>query len=832
MKKYYLCETYNQDELLNYLLKENNNQILENIEILSLKQFLDRHNFSYDVNIFKLNNHLKNLNLIRFKKVIDDYDFLNKIINYYHQLIKYDISITSLNLDLELKSILNLLNEYHYQNLMTFIENYDFKNFTIIPFNYDLFEFKIINKMLEKDAKLLNFKTNNQNQYFKALNKRKEIETIAFKIVNENLDLNNIALIICDLSYLNILKITFDRYQIPLNFKFSYLKDDICQKMSLLLNFYVNQDFQSYLKIINLNLLTKTSSDINEYLTQHLPKNFNLKNEFNYFKNLKNFNHQYYLDLENKANLIHSKYQELFNALALSYFDFILFCYEKLTTLYGHHQCQKLKSFIEKHYDDLKLENHQLIIKKLQNITLKNPNYHNALNVYKLNQQALFKQDIFVVGANQKNYPNFKILDGYFNEYSLTNTNYPSIEKLFERHFDNLKWLNHKNTTFSYAVSDYNGKNFELSTYLEHHKEIKIQDINFKFNDFKIKDNIKKEVAHQIFFKDGIFKTSISALELFCACPFYFLIKYGFKLYEENKIQLNPAFYGTLIHSIMQQSLSLKPLDYPLMPLSYFENKVQQEFEIIKNIYPNTLYFNTYINLISKHLVNTLKIMIDFQENNYLIPSEFEKKVNYQINDELEIVGIIDRIDYSKNYFRIIDYKTSKHHLDDKKFALGLQLQLHLYAMIMSKISDKKLAGTYYFNITNPKKTYHYFEYGKKDGFKKIDIENELAKLRVSLLNGKTYQYEGIYHNLKEINMLDAKNNPKKTSDFNFYQEKTMLILNAIINQIKNGDFKLQPIIEATHYNEYNLICHFKGRYRYGLPYFEIIKEKDDATKS
>lgn len=831
MKKYYLCEDYNQNELLDYLLNLNDSKLLVNCEILSLNSFLSKNNFSYDVNIFDLNNKIKHLKLKRFKNIIDDFDFLNKIIDFYHELIKYNVKIEQLNLDDELKNILKLLEDFNYQKLNLFLENYDFSNFTIINSNYDLFYQNIIDTMIKKGANILDFKNISSIKSYEALNKRVEIELLAQKIIKENINLKKSAIILCDKAYINILKITFNRYEIPLNFKFNYQKDYVSSQLIKLLNFYYLKDYHSYLKLINSNFLIETNTDINEYLNKHLSLNHNLLEEFKLLEKSKNLTNTIYPNLEKEANQVHLKYQKIIEAFKLSYFDYVVFCYEILYEIYGYDKCKQIKKFIENFKDFINIDNHKLIIKKLENQNSKDTQYTNALNVYTLKQQALFKENIFVLAANQKNYPNFKTLEGYFNEESLINTNYPEIKTRFRQHLNNLKWLQTKNTTFSYSISDYNGKNFEISTYLEEYEKIKLNLNKYQSFDFELIDNIDENISKKVFFKNGVFKTSVSALELFAACPFYFLLKYGFKLYEDKNIQLDASFYGVIVHSLMQQLVSKYPNDYYNQNLDIFKSIIEKEFTILKTLYPNITYFDTFIDLIAKHLHNVLKNMQSFKENTYFIPSEFEKEVNFKLNDEIEIKGIIDRIDYSKNYFRIIDYKTSKHSLNDAKLALALQLQLHVYSLIINMISNKQISGAYYFNLNQNKEKYHFLSYGKKDGFKTNDLESLYQDLITSsLLSGKTYEFQSVYNNLKEVNVSFKKDGSLKGGEvtFDFYQDKIMLILEKILEKIKKGEFPLKPIKEATHYNEYRSICHYKDRLTKGELYFTKDKEKNN----
>lgn len=245
MKKYYICESYNHQDLLNYLFTENENNLLSNIELISLNSFLRKHGFYTELNIFDISKRLKSLPLKRFSSIVDDYDFIQKMIRYCRELEQYQIPFEQLTLDDELKKIIQSIYQNNYIGLSSFIESLDCTQFTIVDAHYNIFQQQVIDQMCDKGAKLLNIHYQPNPKRFTALNKRVEIDLIAETIIRENYNLNECAIVLADKSYATALRVGFERYNIPLQFKFSYQKDLLCGHFAALLDFYLYKDINS-----------------------------------------------------------------------------------------------------------------------------------------------------------------------------------------------------------------------------------------------------------------------------------------------------------------------------------------------------------------------------------------------------------------------------------------------------------------------------------------------------------------------------------------------------------------------------------------------------------
>ncbi len=69
---------------------------------------------------------------------------------------------------------------------------------------------------------------------------------------------------------------------------------------------------------------------------------------------------------------------------------------------------------------------------------------------------------------------------------------------------------------------------------------------------------------------------------------------------------------------------------------------------------------------------------------------------------KVKMVGKIDRVDESGEYYRILDYKTVSPSADLDLLFTGKKLQLYLYAKAVSqKLKDSKLAGVYYMPVSD-----------------------------------------------------------------------------------------------------------------------------------
>ncbi len=825
MKKYYIVDNYNRSDLFDYLVKDDCGGLF-NVEFLSLNNLLAKLNFNNELNVFKLNKIIKDLvfqnKIKRFKNIVDDYSFLNKIIKFNLELEKYNINPSDLEIDVELKIILNSIERKDVVDLKDKIKDLDFSNYTIVPSFDDIFNQEIIDLIVDKGAKILKLNSNNNDtKLIIGNNPKDEIEKIAYYIKENKLENEKIGLILFDQSYLNNVKSIFKKYDLTFNIAYDSDFNCISNAMVRMLDFYLDSTIENYLKLVNHNIFTLSNSQINEYVLNHLKSSDELYSEFNKFQNneiLSEKENKYYLDLEKRSNDIHLKYLDFINEIKkLNFIGAIEYTYNLLIEnhLFNDKEKLSLKSYLERNFNFLDLDNYKLIREELLNLKINNNKNTSNITIAR-NDQKLFNQNyIFVLKAEQNSYPNFKYLDSYFNEDTILKTSYPKLQDRYKNHLNQLKWFNDAKTTFfSYPHSSISGKEYKLSSYLDVKNELKINLPTKKTLTFKPNYSLKKENVSKLFLKDGIFYTSVSALEYYAKCPYYYLLKYGFNLGYNNKIELNNALFGTMMHKVFERFFKDNK---KVVENSYIDDILKEYFDKIDFIYPKNVQMHQDVKvMIIDRLIYNLKKSLNYQNNNYFDKSIQEVEINEKLFDDTIIRGRIDRVDYNDRNYRLIDYKSSKHSLNGKGkslpsiFTKGLLLQLHLYNYVYEKQTKLKSSGIYYFNILNEKSELEFYELSngfiQKDGLLKQDN---------SLFKGINYDIENLYDDFKEVgagvNKDGAIKNLSKIS-LEEYHQKTLELVSILKTKILNGEFPLNIQAKVSHYDNFETLTHIRDK--------------------
>lgn len=846
-KKIYLISDYNKDFLIEKLFDENNGYFDET-EIMSIDNFVSQHMKNKPLNIFDvrkiiINNNFKllNCNDIDFlKEALKFKDFLDKNNFYDYDLLKFESEDLIYQ---ELKRLLKLMPCKDYKDLYSFIKENTFENYVIYEDFFDFFDKKIVKMLIEKNAKYISYQKNNKElKRFESLNKRCEIETFLQNVLKDEegkqrYQPDEVAFVCLNDDYLNILKACLDRYNYEYYINFKNYTPNIFYQFVALFEFYLKNDDQYYLYLLNQNIETKNDFSAFKYFKKTKQKI--KKDDFSYYKNFnkkyQSFTEEeiddglkYYKTLESDLNQIHLNYKkiiEFINKEKNKTEDLINFFFDVLVKNNDDQEIKYLKNYLEENFEiikeidvkkDLKLfeifkkytyskkykkirKNNQIIITKLEN-----PIINNNIKV------------LYILGANQKNFMNFKTFKGYFDEECLKGLGDKVCDSLLRQkdYKENCKWLlNFENVFFSHPTTTFSGKKDELSYQLE--EFLSKEGFVDVFVDFKLiqnnntknvkKEKISKENAQKLFFdEDMYFITSVSSLERYIACPYYFLLEKGFGLTEEKKLELNAALSGTITHKIFEKMLSKdKEVEYQKVDDNLFLKTIVEEyFDFVSFL--NSNEYNK-LNLLKNDFTKKINYACtSFKQKDNFKPFDFEKRILEKIefkDVKYLIRGFIDRIDILKQnhklYFDIIDYKTSKHTITKKQIEEGKKLQLIIYALICKECGDKIFkqndyeilcSSINYYNVIKEVENFIFYNYKIKTGIELNKLDDKETK---SLI--KTLSFE-------------------EKKDFEEIKESVFVILRSIYENVKNGNFPLQPLENVKIYEDYKRIAHYKGK--------------------
>lgn len=229
-----------------------------------------------------------------------------------------------------------------------------------------------------------------------------------------------------------------------------------------------------------------------------------------------------------------------------------------------------------------------------------------------------------------------------------------------------------------------------------------------KLNQDMIKDIIKNDLDNKVF--------SISYLEGYSKCPYYFLLSRYFNIEEMGREveKYRPLDIGSVYHQVLYQYYrkyqsdmedilefnfettleDLKSLVYKHAKMEAFNQEDEKDLLIIENIY--------------LRLMNLINLDIDrLKKNPGILPYDFEldfgKEKDFEIeidNKKIKLRGVIDRIDKLPNdKYMVLDYKSSAYGKEDiGRIEEGLSLQLPVY--IMSQ-EEKEIVAASYLTISD-----------------------------------------------------------------------------------------------------------------------------------
>ena len=344
------------------------------------------------------------------------------------------------------------------------------------------------------------------------------------------------------------------------------------------------------------------------------------------------------------------------------------------------------------------------------------------------------------------------------------------------------------------------------------------------------------------------FRTNVSRLEKFAACPFAHFIQYGMRARERKQYTVEFPDIGNIFHeSILRYGtrISAEKLDWSDLSQNQCETMVDEIMEELTADYGNGVFqsSNRYINLkdrlkrvgrratwtITEHMkkgdFNLLGHELAFGKGKDFPAIEVELN-NGEI---IYLEGRVDRIDYlnltDTTYIKIIDYKSGnkKLQLDDVYYGLSLQLFIYLSALLKSNNPDfhstVKPAGVFYFKIDDPLIT-----------TEQMDMDKIKSELRKALkMRGITLKDVEVVRSIdreiehgSEVIPVALKNDGLFTKSSSVLSEDEWhLVLNyveakiaGLSEQILSGRVSIEPYKKnnndnACTYCSYKSICQF-----------------------
>ncbi len=298
-----------------------------------------------------------------------------------------------------------------------------------------------------------------------------------------------------------------------------------------------------------------------------------------------------------------------------------------------------------------------------------------------------------------------------------------------------------------------------------------------------------------LFFRDG--KISPTSLEGYFSCPFGHFADRGLRLKEREEATVLAVDSGNFIHQLLEKTAQ-RAKEYESE--ADFRVFARQEGEtLIKNsVY--MLQQDTKAGMYSSEKLLAEGVDVAAAAYRQIINSAFVvEKTEEQVEGEF-ITGKVDRIDGTKEYVRVVDYKTGGIDETPTAYYTGQKLQMQLY---MSEIKGERVpAGVFYFPA--------FVAYVDEDegrfrmkGFLNGEKEALLAGDTKLTEEGKSeYFNASLKRDSRQTKVMDEQT-------FRDFLDYGMLVARQGVKELKEGYIAPSPYEGRCAYCKYGGMCGF-----------------------
>lgn len=205
---------------------------------------------------------------------------------------------------------------------------------------------------------------------------------------------------------------------------------------------------------------------------------------------------------------------------------------------------------------------------------------------------------------------------------------------------------------------------------------------------------------------------SATRIEAYFKCPYAYFLRYVLKVEEPKDFEVIASDSGTIIHAVLEkfgktmqkQKVEESGID-DLSDKFFDEAKEDERFRYKRSSKKNEAALDR---LRLEARVACRAAWRHFCHSDFSVTAterSFGRGTNYPPltlsanGKKYYLLGTVDRIDESAEYFRIVDYKTGSVEGAPEKLYAGDKVQLFLYASAVKEQTKKPAAGCYYFPV-------------------------------------------------------------------------------------------------------------------------------------
>ncbi|MCT7619921.1 PD-(D/E)XK nuclease family protein [Aliarcobacter butzleri] len=330
---------------------------------------------------------------------------------------------------------------------------------------------------------------------------------------------------------------------------------------------------------------------------------------------------------------------------------------------------------------------YKIFLQKLSSITLDDINSGKITVLGLLETRAVSFDTVIVCDFNESYIPKISVKDKFLSTRLKQLANLPTQfdRESLQKYYYKRLMSSSKNVFISYVNSETN----QISRFANELFEKNIAtDTNDSFYKHILYDNHKisyfdEDIISKIDLTKFIW--SATSFKNFLECKRRFYLQYILKI-NEHTISLKPKGYelGDIIHSILEDYYSKDN-----------ENSIEELFLKYKSSNP---FLTLDLEVWKKKLLNFYEFDKQRLKNREIIM--IEKEFNCSFNN-INIKGIIDRVDKFEDNYEVIDYKTSSTLSVDtlKTYEKSVDFQLEFYYIALQQLFKNSNIKAFYYDL-------------------------------------------------------------------------------------------------------------------------------------
>lgn len=343
------------------------------------------------------------------------------------------------------------------------------------------------------------------------------------------------------------------------------------------------------------------------------------------------------------------------------------------------------------------------------------------------------------------------------------------------------------------------------------------------------------------------FRSSVSRLEQFVACPFAHFVRFGLKPQERKMFTVGAPDIGILLHDCLASFAAVvaeRNLNWRALQREECDAIVEELMEQKLPLHNNGVMVSSFryrylaqrLKRVSRRAIWVLTEHIqkgDFEPLMHEVSFGSEgtfPPLQVELNDgqSIYLEGRIDRIDLlqeqNTTYVKIIDYKTGERQLSLADVYFGLSLQLFVYlAAVLNNQSESELmswkpAGLFYFKVDDPlvpseDKELSRIEEQIRKALKMKGLVLKDVQIARSMDRDLQLSSNILPAGIKQNGDFTASSSALNEEDFRALLCYIQRLLQGLGNEMLQGKILIEPVKtekqKACDYCIYHAICQF-----------------------